>query len=261
MKGTLFKKLVAGALALLMVGTALPQGSDLTGIFGGSDITASAQTVGGTCGYNANWSFDTETGKLTITGTGPMTSAPWTHSYKDITSVEIEKGITNIYIFAFLECINLASVTIPGTVETIGDYAFRNCDALEKVTIQEGVKEIGKEAFHLCRSLNQVLIPDSVKVIAQDAFDEHTTLYYYGSESIIVPEGTSEITKCDFGLKFSSIVIPSTVTKIQGDAFRTLENLKTIYMLCDPSTLSWNFTDGRYLLYQDTTVGENRVNV
>ena len=35
MKGTLFKKLVAGALALLMVGTALPQGSDLTGIFGG----------------------------------------------------------------------------------------------------------------------------------------------------------------------------------------------------------------------------------
>ena len=103
MKGTLFKKLVAGALALLMVGTSLPQGSDLTGIFGGSEITASAETVGGTCGENANWSFDTETGKLTITGTGEMASAPWRDSYKDdITSVEIEKGITNIYIFTTL---------------------------------------------------------------------------------------------------------------------------------------------------------------
>ena len=89
MKGTLFKKLVAGALALLMVGTAMPQGSDLTGIFGGSDITASAETVGGPCGYNANWSFDTETAKLTITGTGTMESAPWRDSYvDDITSGE-----------------------------------------------------------------------------------------------------------------------------------------------------------------------------
>ena len=59
-----------------MVGTALPQGSDLTGIFGGPEITASAETVGGKCGVNANWSFDTETGKLTITGTGPMIYSP-----------------------------------------------------------------------------------------------------------------------------------------------------------------------------------------
>ena len=43
----LFKRLTAGALALLMLGTALPSGSDFTGLFGGSDIVASAAKFSG----------------------------------------------------------------------------------------------------------------------------------------------------------------------------------------------------------------------
>ena len=39
----LFKKITAGALALMMLGTAVPAGSDFTGVFGGSEITASAE--------------------------------------------------------------------------------------------------------------------------------------------------------------------------------------------------------------------------
>ena len=62
MKSNLFKKLTAGALALLMVGTALPSGSDFTGLFGGSVMSASAQTTSGECGENATWEFDSETG-------------------------------------------------------------------------------------------------------------------------------------------------------------------------------------------------------
>ncbi|MCR5478733.1 MAG: leucine-rich repeat protein [Ruminococcus sp.] len=310
MKGTLFKKLVAGALALLMVGTALPQGSDLTGIFGGSEITASAETVGGTCGSTANWSFDTETGKLTITGTGEMTTAPWRDSYGAyITSVEIEKGITNINVDAFYCCSRLASVTIPGTVGTIGFYAFSDCDALEQLTISEGVKEIcncaftscgnlkqvtipssvknigdsafegctalehvtiqegvetiGENAFKGCSSLVSVTIPSSVVTIGENAFDESTVVELAPLEQLTFPEKTTEIGASSIlkPYKYSSIVVPSTVTTIAGNAFRGCTNLTSIYMLCDPSTLSWNFTDGRYILYQDTTVGENRVNV
>ena len=41
MKRKLFKRITAMALALLMVGTAIPSGSDFTGLFG-SEITASA---------------------------------------------------------------------------------------------------------------------------------------------------------------------------------------------------------------------------
>ena len=45
-------------------------------------------TYSGTCGTNVNWSLDTSTGELTISGTGAMTDysygnwAPW-YDYKD----------------------------------------------------------------------------------------------------------------------------------------------------------------------------------
>ena len=249
MKGTLFKKLVAGALALLMVGTALPQGIDLTGIFGGSEITASAETVGGICGVNANWSFDTETGKLTITGTGEMASAPWIDSYgADITSVEIENGITKICSNAFNNCIRLASVTIPGTVEKIGSSAFQNCDALEKVTIPKGVKEIGlkaffscgrlasvtipgtvetidQEAFYLCESLKQVTIPQSVNVIRSKAFKLCKAL-----EKVTISKGVQEIGSEAFtGCKvLKQITFPKTVETIGAKAFQNCYALEKV---------------------------------
>ena len=226
MKGTLFKKLVAGALALLMVGTALPQGSDLTGIFGGSEITASAATVGGTCGDNANWSFDTETGKLTITGTGLMKSAPWIDSYIDnITSVEIEKGITRICTKAFDGCSRLASVTIPGTVETIGSEAFKNCSALEKVTISKGVKEIGGYAFSSCSKLASVTIPGTVETIGGFAFYECSAL-----EKVTITKGVKEIGKYAFEYcnALKQVTIPGTVETIGGRAFQKCSALEKV---------------------------------
>ena len=42
MRKHLFKRLIAGALVFLMLGTVLPSGSDFTGLFGGSEIVASA---------------------------------------------------------------------------------------------------------------------------------------------------------------------------------------------------------------------------
>ena len=229
MKGTLFKKLVAGALALLMVGTALPQGSDLTGIFGGSEITASAETVGGTCGDNANWSFDTETGKLTITGTGLMKSAPWIDSYIDnITSVEIEKGITRICTKAFDGCSRLASVTIPGTVETVGSEAFSYCSALEKVTIRKGVKEIGKNAFRSCGRLASVTIPGTVETIGDYAFLNCDVL-----EKATIQNGVKEIGEKAFGscIKLKQVTIPGSIDNIDISAFNRCKNLERVYIL------------------------------
>lgn len=229
MKGTLFKKLVAGALALLMVGTALPQGIDLTGIFGGSEITASAETVGGECGENANWSFDTETGKLTITGTGEMASAPWRDSYKDdITSVEIKKGITRIDTDAFKGCISLASVTIPGTVETIAREAFSECVALEKVTIQKGVKEIGKSAFEYCNALKQVTIPGTVETIGEFAFQKCVVL-----EKVTIQNGVKEIVENAFFScsKLKQVTIPGSIDNIDVYAFNNCKNIEQVTIL------------------------------
>lgn len=68
-------------------------------------LVAHAETYSGTCGDNVTWSFNTDTGKLTISGSGPMTNyynstAPWT-SYRDsIISVEFGDLVTSIGNYA-----------------------------------------------------------------------------------------------------------------------------------------------------------------
>ena len=312
MKGTLFKKLTACALALAMVATAIPQGSDLTGLFGGSDITARAESYSGQCGEDAYWSFDDATGKLTITGEGEMVNNPWSSYSSCITSVDIANGITSICSSAFRGCYNLQRVVIPCSVKTIGQEAFENCDLLEQVTISEGVETIGdkafkgcislasvtipssvrtigasafegcslrdqvtisegvetigKEAFKGCSRLGSVTIPRSVKTIGDNAFDEGTEVIFAGFDSdrlvYTFPEGTTVIGANSISqpYRYSSVVVPSSVTTIAGNAFRDCKYLTSIYMLCDPSQLTWDYTYGNYIHYNSGNM-EDMVNV
>ena len=46
---------------------------------------------------------------------------------KNLKTVNIPNGVTNIDICAFAECDNLTTVTIPNSVKAIGDYSFANC--------------------------------------------------------------------------------------------------------------------------------------
>ena len=63
----------------------------------------------GTCGDNLTWTLDTESGILTISGTGAMTNyayAPW-YSYRStIKTVVIKDGVTSIGTHAFENCSN-----------------------------------------------------------------------------------------------------------------------------------------------------------
>ena len=72
---------------------------------------ASAETHSGSCGPNATWSLD-DAGKLTISGTGEMTSYPWSSYCEQVKTVIIKNGIVNIHKFAFSQCSNLKSITI-----------------------------------------------------------------------------------------------------------------------------------------------------
>ena len=108
----------------------------------------------GDCGDDAMWFLDSN-GVMTILGQGSMNdylndnsnTASWYDYNEDITSVVIEKNITNIGDYAFYKCVNLTNVTIPNSVTVIGDSAFKDCYALTSVTIPKSVTSIGNMAF------------------------------------------------------------------------------------------------------------------
>ena len=114
----------------------------------------------GDCGDDTMWFLDSN-GVITILGSGSMNdylndnsnTAPWYDYNEDITSVVIEKNITNIGDYAFYSCSNLSKITIPDSVTSIGNSAFEGCESLTSVTIPNNVTSIGENPFQGCENL------------------------------------------------------------------------------------------------------------
>ena len=110
-------------------------------------LYASADThpLSGECGKNLTWDLNTETGVLTIRGTGDMYYysypyyVPWWYDNDKIRSVVIEEGVTNISIYAFYGCENMEEVSIPDTVTEILGQSFTDCSSLKSITIPASV--------------------------------------------------------------------------------------------------------------------------
>ena len=120
------KKHLSLLLSLVLLLTLLPRLS----------LTARAETYSGTCGKNLTWTLDTETGLLTIEGSGAMEygpysdDVPWYDYCSSIKTVSLPDGLTDIGQHAFNNCTNLTNVTIPYGVEYIGEFAFNYCTSL-----------------------------------------------------------------------------------------------------------------------------------
>ena len=91
----------------------------------------------GACGANAEYSLDSATGVLTISGTGEMynydtNESPFSDN-SDIVSVVIASGVTSIGVASFWDCAGLVSITIPQSVTSIGAYAAGLCPNLTDI--------------------------------------------------------------------------------------------------------------------------------
>ena len=191
-----------------------------------------AETYSGTCGTNLTWTLDTESGILTISGTGAMTNyitsysnVPWYSSRTSIKTVIIEDDVTSIGYWAFHDCSSLTYVKIGNSVTSIEGDAFCDCVSLTSITIPNSVTSIGNSAFYGCSSLASVTIPNSVTSIGNYAFSYCSSL-----TSITIPNSVTSIGGGAFRdcISLSSITIPNSVTSIGGDAFRDCISLPSI---------------------------------
>lgn len=195
----------------------------MIGLLGTMPIMVSSDNSG-SCGNNAIWVYDTDTGTLTISGTGDMnnyasrTDVPWYSG--GITSIIIKNGITSIGSFAFCYCKCLTSITIPNSVKTIGDHAFFGCESLSSIIIPNSVTSIGDVAFHSCEGLTSITIPNSVTSIGVSAFGwcDNLTIHCYANsyaEQYAKSNGlTAKVTKTEQQLAIEKKVATDKVSAL-----------------------------------------------
>ena len=165
--------------------------------------------------------------------------------------------VTSIGEFAFYNCQELFSISIPNSVINIGKYAFSDCYALASILIPNSVTSIGECAFFDCRSLSSITIPKSVTTIGRVAFlnciltsisvekgntsydsrnncnaiiETATNTLIQGCNTTVIPDNVTSIGyQAFYGYKgLTSVTIPNSVTSIEKSAFEYCGGLTSI---------------------------------
>ena len=144
-------------------------------------------------------------------------------------------SVTAIGEYAFYDCLNLTSITIPNSIISIGDVAFFYCYSLTSIDIPNSVTSIGADAFFRCYSLTSITIPKSVTFIGKGAFYD-----CIGLTSITVDNGNPTYDSrngCNAIIETASntlikgcmnTVIPNSVTIIYDNAFTNCHNMTSV---------------------------------
>jgi len=195
-------------------------------------VSAADTPTEGTYGENISWSFDANTGTLTVTGEGAMkdlalnTNMPWNSLRKNIKIASISEGITHICNRAFENCSSLTDVTIPSTLRSVGENAFDLGSSLQNIHIKDlssyaSIDYANAKASPACYLPIKALYMDGTKITAP-----------------VLPDGTKTIANYAFnGLDITAITIPSTVTEIGVNAFVGCLNLKSVQIPDSVTTL------------------------
>lgn len=200
---------------------------------------AATATGSGSCGDNASWTLSAD-GTLTISGSGPIQNTIegatlWTDLNVYIKKVVIQNGITSIGDYAFWNCPQLSSVSIPSSVTYISSMAFERCRNLKEVTIPNSVTSMGNAVFSGCIQLESVSLSNQLTVIPDSTFNFCMSL-----KGITIPASIKEIGIGAFASAFDpnanvKLVVPSTVKKVYYTAF-AWSGLKSV---------EWNAQDSR----------------
>lgn len=187
-------------------------------------------------------------------------------------SLTIPEGITEIAIGTFSSLYQSSGMftgklTLPSTLKTIGASAFSYTDFSGELLIPDGVTSIGANAFAKCDGFGGTLsLPDSVKTVGESAFyqcegftglklpagltkiETLSFAFMAGLKTeVVIPEGVTEIGEGAFECSYMpSVRLPSTLRKIEKQAFMYAHNLTKITLPDGLETIGDEAFDGCY---------------
>lgn len=149
--------------------------------------TSATESTGTASGIS--YTFDSETGIMTVSGTGEISDnsdeRPWNDKGLEdkVKKIVISDGITKIGDSAFTKFKEVEEVVISDSVKEIGTYAFSDCLKLKDVNFGNGVQKIGTGAF-LDTAMTQAKLTANV-----------TEISFLGLGYQTISESTSDLVK------------------------------------------------------------------
>lgn len=173
-----------------------------------------------------------------------------------ITSVNLGKNV-HVGQYAFMNCVNLKTVTKPKGFFIMGASTFMNCVSLQSIAISEGsypsgsafmncvsldsvcfhkgaTSAIASYQFYNCVSLRSITISENVQAIGQYAFN-----FCSSARRIIVPDSVTTIGRSSFQdcAKIKEINIPNVITAIASAICQNCSSLEHIGLPFSTATI------------------------
>ena len=160
------------------------------------------------------------------------------------------RPVVEVADWAFSDCLDLASVTLPSTVTSVGAGAFYGCTKLESVDLPR-VTAIGEYAFYGCSALASATLPaDAPVAIGKEAFGRTALwstaqdgLLYVGAHLVgadatvtvaAVKDGTLSLADGTFaGCEgITEITLPRSLGYLGSELFHGCHALSRLSILC-----------------------------
>ncbi|MBR1915597.1 MAG: leucine-rich repeat domain-containing protein [Alphaproteobacteria bacterium] len=177
------------------------------------------------CGTNCNWSFDTNSGHLEVSGgtDGTIgTMADFTYYDDESTTQPWDQYKSSII-----------SLKVSG-IENIGDYAFVFARHLKEIKLDDAITNIGMAAFNTT-SLQSITLPDSLNKIEGYAF-ENTPL-----QSVVISDALTNIELVPFSRDLN--VIENLQIVCRGENCDAVKEVLSNYEYYNQISEKWETTD------------------
>lgn len=162
-------------------------------------------------------------------GSNPLEIGAWAFTYNPIITVVTPKRLSKLWNNCFDDCTQITDVILNGTLTEIPEFCFSSCSSILRFTVNAPITTIGQNAFS-----NAMTNVQTFKISTNTLRSIGSFAFYYTGLTTAGPELLKEgMTFIDMGLfkgcsKLTSVVIPTTVTEIDGSAFEDCPNLRRI---------------------------------